>query len=110
MEANAGKLICVWKDLCISIYKLFVHPSVAKLREGTFFIGGGGGGVGVGKSILEYFRKKSRGNPPSWNELMYDPSEILKQTHLPSLLPPPPPQLSKTKITESANNKLEAQQ
>ena len=50
--------------------------------EGTFFIEGG-----RGRGILEFFCKKSRGPPISWNGLMHDPSEIPKQKHLTLPLP-----------------------
>ena len=67
------------------------------LKEGTFLLGGG-----VGRGILEFFCENSRGPPTSWNGLMHDPLEIPKQKHLPL-----PPYISKTKINESENNKLE---
>ena len=52
--------------------------------------------------IFEFFGKKSRGPPTSWDGLMNDPSEIPKQKHLTL----PPTYLSKTKITGSKNNQL----
>ena len=42
----------------------------------------------MGRVILEFFCEKSHGPPTSWNGLMRDPSEILKQKKM--TLPPPP--------------------
>ena len=64
-----------------------VFRGFSPFREGTFLIKG----EGVGRGILEFFCKESRGPPTSQVRLMHDPSQIPKQKHLTLTLPPPPP-------------------